>query len=90
MVTGYWEGRYPFDMRSDNIWNVSIAVIPSLPRDLHRMRQRADMKEYFVYMVTNKGRTTLYIGMTNSLVRRRSLGKLGMTRARNADALKWT
>ncbi len=48
------------------------------------------MKEYFVYMVTNKGRTTLYIGMTNSLVRRRSLGKLGMTRARNADALKWT
>ena len=28
------------------------------------------MKQYFVYMVTNKGRTTLYIGITNSLMRR--------------------
>ena len=28
------------------------------------------MKAYFVYMVTNKGRTTLYIGVTNSLMRR--------------------
>ena len=28
------------------------------------------MKQYFVYMVTNKGRTTLYIGGTNSLLRR--------------------
>jgi len=28
------------------------------------------MKQYFVYMVPNKGRTTLYIGITNSLMRR--------------------
>ncbi len=28
------------------------------------------MKEYFIYIMTNKGRTTLYTGFTNSLVRR--------------------
>ncbi len=28
------------------------------------------MKSYFIYMMTNKGRTTLYIGVTNSLLRR--------------------
>ena len=28
------------------------------------------MKEYFVYIMTNQGRTTLYTGMTNGLVRR--------------------
>ncbi len=28
------------------------------------------MKDYFIYMMTNKGRTTLYIGVTNSLLRR--------------------
>jgi putative endonuclease len=35
------------------------------------------MKEYFVYAVTNQGRTTLYIGMTNSLVRRISEHRRG-------------
>ena len=28
------------------------------------------VKAYYVYIMTNKGRTTLYTGMTNSLVRR--------------------
>jgi putative endonuclease len=28
------------------------------------------MKDYFVYIVTNRNRTTLYTGVTNSLVRR--------------------
>ncbi len=28
------------------------------------------MKSYFIYMMTNKGRSTLYIGVTNSLLRR--------------------
>ena len=28
------------------------------------------MKAYFVYIMTNKGRTTLYVGVTNSLVKR--------------------
>jgi len=28
------------------------------------------MKAYYVYMMTNKGRTALYTGVTNSLVRR--------------------
>jgi len=35
------------------------------------------MKSYFVYMVTNKGRTTLYIGITNSLKRRVSQHRQG-------------
>ncbi|MBL7077190.1 MAG: GIY-YIG nuclease family protein [Kiritimatiellae bacterium] len=35
------------------------------------------MKQYFVYGVTNQGRTTLYIGMTNSLVRRVSEHRQG-------------
>ena len=35
------------------------------------------MKQYFVYMVTNKGRTTLYIGITNSLMRRVSQHRQG-------------
>ena len=28
------------------------------------------MRSYFVYIMTNKGATTLYVGVTNSLVRR--------------------
>ncbi len=35
------------------------------------------MKQYYVYMVTNKGRTTLYIGITNSLMRRLSQHRQG-------------
>ena len=35
------------------------------------------MKEYFIYMVTNKGRTTLYTGITNSLMRRGSRHRQG-------------
>jgi putative endonuclease len=35
------------------------------------------MREYFVYMMTNKGRTTLYIGVTNSLMRRVSQHRAG-------------
>ena len=35
------------------------------------------MKEYFVYMVTNKGRMTLYIGVTSSLMRRVSPHRQG-------------
>jgi putative endonuclease len=35
------------------------------------------MKAYFVYMVTNKGHTTLYIGVTNSLMRRVSQHRQG-------------
>lgn len=34
------------------------------------MECNGDTKEFFVYIVTNKGRTTLYIGITHSLVRR--------------------
>ena len=33
--------------------------------------------DYYVYIVTNKHRSTLYIGMTNSLVRRISQHKAG-------------
>ena len=35
------------------------------------------MKSYFVYVMTNKGRTTLYTGVTNSLVRRVSQHRRG-------------
>jgi putative endonuclease len=35
------------------------------------------MREYFVYVVTNQGLTTLYIGMTNSLMRRVSQHRKG-------------
>ena len=35
------------------------------------------MKTYFVYIVTNKGHTTLYIGVTNSLLRRVSQHRRG-------------
>ena len=35
------------------------------------------MNGYFIYMVTNKGRTTLYTGVTNSLVRRVSQHRRG-------------
>jgi len=35
------------------------------------------MKTYFVYMMTNKGRSTLYTGITNSLVRRVSQHRRG-------------
>ena len=35
------------------------------------------MKTYFVYMMTNKGRSTLYTGMTNSLVHRVSQHRMG-------------
>ncbi len=41
------------------------------------MGRSRDMREYFVYIVTNQGRTTLYIGMTNSLVRRLSQHRQG-------------
>ena len=35
------------------------------------------MKQYFVYMVANNGRTTLYAGVTNSLMRRVSQHRQG-------------
>ena len=35
------------------------------------------MKAYFVYIMTNKGRTTLYVGTSNSLVRRVSQHRKG-------------
>jgi putative endonuclease len=35
------------------------------------------MKAYFIYIMTNKGRTTLYVGVTNSLVRRVSQHRKG-------------
>ena len=35
------------------------------------------MNAYFIYMMTNKGRTTLYTGITNSLVRRVSQHRQG-------------
>ena len=35
------------------------------------------MKTYFVYIMTNQGRTTLYTGVTNSLVRRVSQHRQG-------------
>lgn len=37
------------------------------------------MKTYFVYIMTNKGRTVLYVGVTNSLVRRVSQHRRGET-----------
>jgi len=46
---------------------------------------------FFVYMMTNKGRTTLYTGMTNSLVRRvsqhRNGGISGFTKRYNTNRL---
>jgi len=35
------------------------------------------MKSYYVYIMTNKGRTVLYVGMTNSLTRRVSQHRRG-------------
>jgi len=35
------------------------------------------MKEYFVYIMTNKGRSVLYTGVTNSLLRRISQHRRG-------------
>jgi len=48
---------------------------------------------YYVYILTNKHRTTLYIGMTNSLERRISEHKRGevpgFTRRYNLNRLVW-
>jgi hypothetical protein len=38
---------------------MQVLVIPSAARDLHCTGRVGGMKAYFVYMVTNKGRTTL-------------------------------
>jgi len=52
---------------------------------------KSSMKAYFVYIMTNKGRTTLYTGMTNSLVRRVSRHRKGeipgFTRRYNTNRL---
>ena len=41
------------------------------------MYKGGDMKEFYIYMVTNKGCSTLYIGVTNSLMRRVSEHRRG-------------
>ena len=57
-------------------------VIPSEVEGSKEQRKtRQDVKAYFIYMMTNKSHTTVYIGVTSSLVRRVSQHRNGETDA---------
>lgn len=43
-------------------------------------RQESTMKNYFVYVVTNKSRKVIYIGVTNNLSRRMTEHQLGVVK----------
>ncbi len=59
--------------------------------DSQRIRTRMGSDDYFVYTMSNKGRTTLYVGMTNGLTKRvmqhRNAKKPGFTQHYNCNRL---
>lgn len=66
-----------------------------LKKGICRFYTKAQMKEhsYYVYILTNKNHTVLYIGVTNNLLRRldehKSKLNRGFTARYNVDKLVW-